>query len=233
MEGISLGYVVTLAAADAVNPCALAVLTVILVSIIAHNPENKNKVLWAGLAFALAILIMYPIYGLVIIKSFQMVNDTITWVRPFLYKGLGGLAIILGGFQIKDFFHYKPGGFATEMPVSWRPYFVKTVRKITSPIGAFFIGLFVTVFLLPCTVGPYIILGGALSVMEMAKAVPLLVLYNLIFVSPVFVITGAVYLGLSQVREVQQWKEKYVRILHLCAGLIIGGFGVAMIAGWV
>ena len=86
MDGISIGYVVTLAVADAVNPCAFAVLTIILVSIIAHNPDNKSQVLWSGLAFALAILIMYPIYGLVIIKSFQMVNDTVTWFARFCIK---------------------------------------------------------------------------------------------------------------------------------------------------
>jgi len=232
MEGISIGYVVTLALADAVNPCEFAVLTVILVSIIAHNPGKKADVLWAGMAFGLAVFIMYIIYGLFIIKSFQMV-DAITSVRPFLYKGLGVMAVLLGILQIKDFFFYKEGGFATEMPVSWRPYFVRTVRKITSPIGAFFIGLFVTVFLLPCTIGPYMILGGALSVMETVKVMPMLILYNLIFIAPVFIITGVVYMGLSQVREVQAWKEKYIRVLHLLAGLIIGGFGTAMIAGWV
>lgn len=232
MDGISIGYVVSLAVADAVNPCEFAVLSIILVSIISHNKGDKSQVLWAGLAFGLAVFIMYLLYGVFIIKSFQAINESLTGVKFYLYKGLGGMAVLLGGFQIKDFFFYKEGGFATEMPVSWRPYFVKTVRKITSPAGAFFIGLFVTVFLLPCTIGPYIILGGALSVMDIIQTLPMLILYNLIFVSPVFIITAIVYMGMTQVRDVQAWKEKHIRILHLISGLIIGGFGVAMIAGW-
>ncbi|MFP4097279.1 MAG: cytochrome c biogenesis CcdA family protein [Alphaproteobacteria bacterium] len=232
MDGLSVSQVIALAVADAVNPCEFAVLTIILVSITAHNPDKKEKVLWAGLSFGLAVFIMYLFYGIFIIKSFQVINETLTGVRFYLYKGLGVLAILLGAFQIKDFFFYKEGGFAREMPMSWRPTFIKVARKITSPVGAFFIGLFVTVFLLPCTIGPYIILGGALSVMDIIQTLPMLILYNLIFVAPVFIITGVVYFGLSQVRDVQKWKEKYIRVFHLFAGLIIGGFGIAMLVGW-
>lgn len=232
MDHISIGKVVALAIADAVNPCAFAVLTMILVSIIAYNPNKKANIVWAGLAFALAVFVMYMIYGIFIIKSFQMV-DAITSVRPILYKVLGVLALLLGGLQIKDYFIYKEGTLATEMPMSWRPNVKKLISKITSPLGAFGVGIFVTLFLLPCTIGPYIILGGMLSVMEIVKTLPLLILYNLIFISPIFIITGVVYFGMSKVEDIQNWKDKHIRIMHLIAGLIIGGIGVAMIGGWV
>ena len=232
MDQISIGKVVALAIADAVNPCEFAVLTMILISIIAYNPNKRRDVIWGGLAFGSAVFIMYMIYGVFIIKSFQMMG-TITAVRPFLYKGLGGLALILGSLQIKDFFSYEEGQLTTEMPMSWRPKLKRLIGKVTSPLGAFGIGLFVTVFLLPCTIGPYIILGGMLSVMDIIKTLPMLVLYNLIFVAPIFIITGIVYLGFSQVEDVQDWKDKNIRILHLIAGLIIFGIGVAMLAGLV
>ncbi len=232
MDQISIGKVVALAIADAVNPCEFAVLTMILISIIAYNPNKRRDVIWGGLAFGSAVFIMYMIYGVFIIKSFQMMG-TITAVRPFLYKGLGGLALILGSLQIKDFFSYEEGQLTTEMPMSWRPKLKRLIGKVTSPLGAFGIGLFVTVFLLPCTIGPYIILGGMLSVMDIIKTLPMLVLHNLIFVAPIFIITGIVYLGFSQVEDVQDWKDKNIRILHLIAGLIIFGIGVAMLAGLV
>ena len=232
MDHISIGKVVALAIADAVNPCAFAVLTMILVSIIAYNPNKKANIVWEGLAFALPVFVMYMIYGIFIIKSFQMV-DAITSVRPILYKVLGVLALLLGGLQIKDYFIYKEGTLATEMPMSWRPNVKKLISKITSPLGAFGVGIFVTLFLLPCTIGPYIILGGMLSVMEIVKTLPLLILYNLIFISPIFIITGVVYFGMSKVEDIQNWKDKHIRIMHLIAGLIIGGIGVAMIGGWV
>ncbi len=232
MEEVSLGKVVSLALVDAVNPCEFAVLTMLLVSIIAYNPHKKVNIIWAGLSFSLAVFIMYLIYGLFIIKSFQLVQG-ITWVRPFLYKGLGIVALILGGLQVKDFFAYKVGSFGTEMPTSWRPKVKALIGKVTSPAGAFIVGLLVTLFLLPCTIGPYIILGGLLSVMEIIQTLPKLLLYNAIFISPMLLITLVVYLGLSRVEDVQDWKDKNIRYLHLIAGLIIFGLGVAMIGEWI
>ncbi len=232
MEEISLTKVVSLALADAVNPCEFAVLTMLLVAIMAYNPHKKINIVWAGLSFSLAVFIMYLIYGLFIIKSFQLVQG-ITLVRPFLYKGLGAVAVILGLLQIKDFFAYKVGSFSTEMPVSWRPKVKALIAKVTSPAGAFVVGLLVTLFLLPCTIGPYIILGGLLSVMEIVKTLPTLLLYNVIFISPMLLITFAVYLGLSRVEDVQNWKDKNIRYLHLIAGLLILGIGVAMIGEWI
>ena len=64
-EALSLSYILFLAAVDAVNPCALAVLTLILIGILTHDPEKKKKILLAGLAFTLAIYITYFIYGLI------------------------------------------------------------------------------------------------------------------------------------------------------------------------
>lgn len=231
-ETISIGNVITLALADAVNPCAFAVLTMLLVAIIAYNPDKRSNIIWAGLAFSLAVFVMYMIYGLFIIKSFQMVQ-TITAIRPILYKALGAIAVLLGLLQIKDFVHYKEGNIATEMPISWRPKAQKIISGVTSPAGAFGVGLFVTLFLLPCTIGPYVILGGMLSIMEIVKTLPLLFLYNAIFIFPMLAITLIVYFGLSKVEDVQEWKDKNIRILHLIAGGLIMLIGLAMIFGWI
>lgn len=232
MEEISLGKVITLAVVDAVNPCEFAVLTMLLISIIAYNPHKRKNIILAGLAFGASVFIMYLAYGLFIIKSFQMVQ-TITAVRPVLYKVLGVIAIILGILQLKDFIAYKIGSFSTEMPMSWRPKVKNIIARITSPWGAFGIGALVTIFLLPCTIGPYIILGGMLSFMEIVKTLPMLFLYNAIFIAPILIITAIVYFGLRKVEDVQDWKDKNIRALHLIAGLLIFGLGVAMLGGWV
>jgi cytochrome c biogenesis protein CcdA len=231
MEGLTLTKVISLAVVDAINPCALAVLTMMLLSIITYNPKNKKNILLAGLAFTISVFVMYLFYGLVIIKSFQLVQS-ITNIRLVLYKVVGSGAILLGILQMKDFISYKVGGFGTEMPVSMRPKVKKVINKITSPAGAFAIGLFVTVFLLPCTIGPYIILGGILSPMEILKTMPMLLLYNFIFVLPMLLITVIVYFGISKVEDVSSWKDKNIRILHLFSGLIILLLGIAMVMGW-
>ena len=207
---LTLVKLVSLAAVDAINPCALAVLTLMLIAILTYNPKKKRNVLLAGFAFTVSVFVMYLFYGVIIVKFFQVVQ-TLTSVRLWLYKILGVGAIILGILNIKDFIKYKPGGFGTEMPLSLRPKVKKIISKVTSPKGAFGVGIFVTIFLLPCTIGPYVIAGGILSVFELINILPLLLLYNIIFVMPMVAITLIIYAGFAKVENVSEWKEKNIK----------------------
>ncbi len=229
---LTIAKLISLAAVDAVNPCALAVLTLMLIAILTYNPKEKKNVLFAGLAFTLSVFIIYLFYGLILVKFFQIIQ-VITSIRLLLYQLLGLAAILLGILQIKDFIKYKPGGFLTEMPLGWRPKVKKIISKITSPRGAFLVGAFVTVFLLPCTIGPYVIASGILSALELFKTLPWLLLYNAIFVSPMLGITLIVYFGIAKVEDISGWKERNIRYLHLIAGLIIFFLGIGMVLGLV
>jgi len=231
-EKLSVSKILALAAVDAINPCALAVLALLLIAIITYNPDKKRKVLQAGLAFTFSVFIMYLFYGLIIIKSFQLVQ-AISLIRVWLYKILGIAAILFGILNIKDFFHYKPGGIATEMPISMRPALKKILSRVTSPKGAFLVGLLVTVFLLPCTIGPYVIAGGILSTLEFFKTIPWLLIYNFVFVLPMVLITLLVYWEMTKVEDISGWKDKNIKWLHLVAGIIILGLGIAMLFGLV
>ena len=51
MVDLTWPVVVSLAVADSINPCDLAILFMILVSIMIYNPNKKSKVLLAGFAF--------------------------------------------------------------------------------------------------------------------------------------------------------------------------------------
>ncbi len=231
-RALTLSKILSLATVDAINPCALAVLALMLITILTYNPNNKRKILLAGLAFVCSVFIMYLFYGLVIIKFFQLIQ-ALTSVRLWLYGALGFLAIVLGILNIKDFLKYKPGGLGTEMPMFLRPKVKKIISRVTSPAGAFVVGALVTVFLLPCTIGPYVICGGILSTLGLLKSLPWLLFYNLIFVLPMLIITIIVYLGVARVENVSDWKDKNIRYLHLISGIIILLLGLAMVLGWV
>jgi len=228
---ITLIRIITLALADAINPCALAVMTMILISILLTNPGKKHKVLLGGLAFTLAVFIGYFFYGLIIIQLFKSFIEFTSLIYPYLTKGLAVLAILLGIFNIKDFVKYRPGGLATEMPLKFRPRVKQLIKKITSPTGAFFIGIFVTLFLLPCTIGPYIIASGSLSALGFIKTIPWLFLYNLIFIIPMLAITIIIYKGISTTEKVHGWKEKNIKYIHLITGLLLVGLGIAIFTG--
>ncbi len=235
-ETVTLGRVISLGLADSVNPCALSVLALVLISIITYNPGSRKKVLLAGLSFILAVLVMYILYGFLIIKAFEVVNS-ITSIREFMYGKLGmnfilGIAaIILGVLGLKDFFSYKPGRIGTEMPLFLRPKANKLISKVTSPIAAFVVGLFVTLFLLPCTIGPYVILGGLLANDGFIKALPSLILYNVIFILPMLATVILVYIGTKKAEDVKDWKDKNIRYMHLVAGVLLLLIGILMVLG--
>jgi len=229
---LTLLKIASLAVVDAINPCAFAVLLLMLTTILVYSPGNRRNLLLVGLAFITSIFVMYFTYGLVIIKFFQVIQ-ALTPAKFWLFKILGGVAIIFGVLNIWDFIKYRPGRLGTEMPLFLRPKVRKIISRVTSPKGAFLVGVFVTIFLLPCTIGPYIIAAGILSVSGMLENIPLLLLYNLIFVLPMLIIVGSVYQGLRKVEDVSSWKERNIRKLHLVAGVIILGLGVAMCLGLV
>jgi cytochrome c biogenesis protein CcdA len=117
-----------------------------------------------------------------------------------------------------------------EVPMSWRPRLKALINSVTSVPGAFFVGFAVSLFLLPCTSGPYIVILGLLAhTTTKGYALELLALYNLIFVSPMILITGAVYFGFTTTEKAEEWRTKKLKVLHLIAGLIILGLGVVML----
>jgi cytochrome c biogenesis protein CcdA len=225
--------VVWLAIIDAVNPCVYAMVVLILLAIITRDPKNRRGVLLAGLAFSLAVFLIYFIYGAIIILFFQSIQQFFGAVKPFVYASVAVLAIILGIINIRDFFSYAPGRMGSEMPIMFRPKVKKIISRVTSPGGAFAAGAFVTLFLLPCTAGPYVILGGILSSMQIVSTLPWLLFYNLIFVLPIVILTVVVYSGFSSVEKVSGWREQNIRYLHLVEGILILVIGILMLFGWL
>lgn len=231
MPALTLPTVLALAAADAVNPCELAVLTLALIAILTRYPRERKKVLQVGFSFTAAIFIMYLVYGMLLINIFKGLAGIET-LKFWLYRGLGVLGIVLGAFNIKDYFAYGAGGLVTEVPRKWRPRMKDLIAGITSPKGAFIVGILVALFLTPCTMGPYFICCGILP-SAMLQALPWLLLYNLIFVLPMIAITLIIYFGFTTVDSVYGWREKNIRLLHLIAGILIAAIGLALLIGWL
>ncbi|HLD54716.1 MAG TPA: hypothetical protein VJB35_00505 [Candidatus Nanoarchaeia archaeon] len=222
-----------LALADSINPCAIAVLTMILMSILIKNPGKKEKVLYAGLSFILAVYVGYLFYGIIIVQFFKSFAEVLRDNSSFVFNGLAIFSMIIGALNIKDYFLYKKGGIATEMPIFLRPKVKKIIDDITSPFGAFFTGFLITLFLLPCTIGPYIVASGLLADKIFLIAIFWLLYYNLVFVLPMLIIVGIIYFGFVKVDEVSGWKESNIRLLHLIAGVLLFVVGFSLLIGWL
>ncbi|MFZ5955432.1 MAG: cytochrome c biogenesis CcdA family protein [Nanoarchaeota archaeon] len=231
---VNLLTIVSLALVDAVNPCALAVMAMVLMAILLHDPKKRKDVLLGGFLFSLAVFILYFLYGLILVQFFShLIPESTGHIANYIFKGFGIFAIVLGVLNFKDFLNYKPGGFATEMPIKFRPKVKALIKTITSPKGAFFVGLLVTLFLLPCTMGPYIIASGQISNLSFWQASKWLLFYNLIFILPMILITIIIYFGLTTVENVSGWKEKNIRYLHLIESIILISLGIAMFTGLI
>jgi cytochrome c biogenesis protein CcdA len=231
MTDFTIGYILSLAFLDAINPCALAVIAMVLMKLLLKDPANKKQVLFGGLFFTIAVFILYFIYGILMVVFFSSALPETGNFANYVFKGFGMFAIILGLFNLKDFLKYNPGGFMTEMPLFLRPRVKSIIGKINSSIGAFIIGLFVTLFLLPCTIGPYIIASGKLSSLNFLSTLPWLFVYNLVFILPMLGITFLIYLGVTTVENISGWKENNIRYLHLIEGIILMILGILMFTG--
>ncbi|MDD1668776.1 MAG: hypothetical protein LUO97_03145 [Methanomicrobiales archaeon] len=229
---LTAGKIIALAAVNAINPCALAVLVVILLAIITQNPGRREQILLAGMAFALSIFIFYLAYGLILVTLLATVREA-TSLQPIITRGLGLVSIIIGIFHIREY--QAPGGalVGTGIPTGWKPRLGEALNTITSPWGAFVVGGLVTLFLLPCNIGPYIIGCGILAVYGPVVALPYLLLYNLIFILPMLAITLVVYLGVARIGDVQGWRGENIGKFHLVSGLIILAFGVLLLFGLI
>ena len=224
-QDLTLAAVIVGSLVDAINPCEFAVLIILMTTILATG--NSRKTLLTGLAFSASIFISYFLMGLGFYKALSLGS-----VSGWFFQIIGWLAILLGLFNLKDYFWYGKG-FLMEVPLSWRPRLKNLIHSVTSPGGAFAIGFLVSLFLLPCTSGPYIVILGMLAKNTLdIQAVLYLLLYNLIFVSPMILISLAVYKGFDPTKA-EEIRQKRLKTLHLITGIIMLAMGVIIINGWI
>lgn len=230
IEHLTIPAVIGAAFVDAINPCAFAVLIILMT--VALSIADKKRALLFGLAFTLSIYISYFLMGLGLFTAIQA-----TGISHKFYFIVAILAIVIGLLNIKDYFWYGKG-LLMEIPLSWRPKLKKIIHSVTSPLGAFFIGFGVSLFELPCTGGPYIVILGLLA-KEVTRNIGILylLLYNLIFVSPLILLILVIHKGLSTTEQLEKIRQKRIKLLHLIAGIIMLLIATAMIFalvfGWV
>jgi len=225
--------ITVLALLDSINPCAIAIMAMILIEILINNPQKKRHILYGGLAFVSAIFIGYLVYALVLIQLFSFIAEFLRSNAIYIYYAFGIIAMVIGALHIKDFLMYKKGSFGTEMPLFMRPKVKKIIKEVTSVKGAFITGFVVTFFLLPCTSGPLLVAAALLSKFGLIGSLPMTLWYDLVFVLPMLVITAIIFFGISEVDDVSSWKDRNVRILHFAAGILMFLVGIAILIGWI
>jgi cytochrome c biogenesis protein CcdA len=211
---LTLPVLVGAAIVDSINPCTIAVM-VLLIGAVLYS-KGKKQALVSGLLFAFTIFVMYILYGFGIMHAIT----TLELTRVF-YMIVTAAAFILAIMEVRAFVDYKPGMMAVEMPMFLRPHAKKVTSEATSPLGVIVAAIFCSLFLIPCSSGPYLIVLGMIAKAATLQTVSYLLLYNFIFVLPMLIITVLIFFGKTTVEKVGKAKDKYIRYIHLVSGIIL------------
>ena len=205
----ALSLTVSLSLADSVNPCTIYLYTILLIaasiaSISVEKKVNYKRVVAVGLAFALAVLLGYLLLGLGLITFVSSLPKIF-----FTAVGVGfGLWVIYSALTGRE-------------RVAAKRSMVRLLPKASKNIVlSFALGLLATFTLLPCSAGPYIVFAGIASKLPLVQATALLIIYNLVFISPLIIVLTAILLGVSR-QSIRDFLVKHNRILSIIAGTLL------------
>ena len=230
VEQLTLGIVIAAALADSINPCVFGVLIFLLAYMVTVF-KNKLKMLLAGLIYTTVVYVTYLLIGIGIFAFTQSTGV----VKPF-YWVAGSIAIIAGLLEVKDYFWYGrgfslqmiPGGAEKIKKLSKIMKELETEHPFLSLGVAALLGFVVVLFEFPCTGAPYLAILALLSAGDYSSGIPMLLLYNLIFILPLFVIIALVYLGHTS-HKLEKWRKEHRGLMRLGVGLFLLAFGAYLI----
>src|SRR3989344_3287449 len=214
--------VLTTAAIDSINPCAIGVL-ILMISVILASGLSRTRMLFLGFLYVFSVFLVYLAAGLGLAYYFT----TVPLVVALYISIVVGLFIILAGIlEIKDYFWYGKW-FSLAIPAGLSKKLHSYTERISIP-GVIFLGAFVSAVELPCTGAPYLAIITLLSQNFDFTAFILLVVYNIIFVSPLIIILCLVALGVG-VHHIQAWKQEARGYMRLSIGLLLVALGWLLI----
>jgi len=119
-----------------------------------------------------------------------------------------------------------------KIPESKKPLLESYIKKASVPAAAI-LGFLVSAFELPCTGGIYLAILGLLAGSSKNTAnILYLLLYNLIFVLPLFVILAVVSLDVAP-EKLESLRVEKRKWLKLVMGLVMVGVGLIVLMGAV
>lgn len=229
-DQLTIGIVLAAAAADSINPCVFGVL-IFLIAFMTRLFKSARMMLLGGFLYAAVVYATYLLLGFGILKL--ALN---TGLAAFFYWCAAIIAIVAGLLEIKDYFWYGKGFSLQIIPggAARIKYYTSKIEKLEGRHPALLLativalGVFVVLVELPCTGAPYLAILGLLSQGEFAAAVPLLLLYNFVFIVPLFVIIGVAYFGRTS-EELERWRHEHRGLMRLGIGLFLLALGLYMI----
>ena len=228
-DTLTIGLLIGAALADSINPCVLGVL-IFLLLFLTRTFKSRNKMLVCGLCYSAVVYATYLLLGFGILHI-----AFLTGFSSIFYWLAAGVAIIAGLLEIKDYFWYGRGFTLQMIPGAGdrlKRYTAK-IEQLTNEhfgwtlLAILLLGVFVVLVELPCTGAPYFAILALLAQGAYSEAIPLLLLYNFVFILPLLVVLGVAYVG--QAEKLEQWRMRHRGTMRLIIGLFLVGLGIYMI----
>jgi len=201
-----LPIIISAAAVDAINPCELNVL-VILLSFVLFKMGEK-AVLKTGLAFSSAIFIIYLVMGLGLLRGLTYIPQ----IKYIIFL----ITFTLGTLHILAFL----GKNVRQIPKIFEIWIVSRLKQAVNPKTAFVAGIITAFLLLPCTSGPYILILNLLSEnMSFLDGLILLLIYHAIITSPFIIITVCIHTLTITTTRLKRWSLAYQKWITLISGV--------------
>lgn len=214
--------VLVTAAIDSINPCAIGVL-ILMMSVVIAGGGTIRRMLTLGFVYCFSVFTVYLAAGLGLVYFLGRIPLVVT---EYLSISVGLLVVFAGILEIKDYFWYGRG-FSLAIPASMAKK-IEGFASRTTIWGVALLGGFVSVVELPCTGAPYLAIITILAQYFDWKAFMLLVLYNIIFVSPLIVILLMVASG-KKIQEIKGWKQDNRGFMRLAIGILLVGLSWLLI----
>jgi cytochrome c biogenesis protein CcdA len=215
--------VVIPALADSLNPCALSVLILLLLSI--ASAENRRRILLIGGSYIAAVFLFHLLMGIGIFSVVSLSG----YSKLFSLLG-AAVAVVLGIITLGEVIKNKET-FLLSVPAAGKGILLHYTR-ISSLPAAFILGILAGLLGFSCTGGIYIsILALMGREVTLTAGLPYLILYNLIFILPLVVVTLFVAYGVSP-EKADTWRTDNRRVLRLVIGIIMVALGLVIILGW-
>ena len=221
---LTMPLVIGCAIVDSINPCGLAVLVFLLITMTAAG--SRKRTLLVGGAYIFAMFLFHLLVGIGLFSIFTQSGYSKT------FSIIGGLiAILFGLINIADLIRNKETFFLS-IPESRKKILGDYTRMATLP-AAFILGILAGILGFTCTGGIYIsILGLMGQGLTFSTGFMWLLLYNLVFILPLIGITLLVAYGVPPERA-DLFRTSYKRPLRVIISVVLIALGVIILLGWM
>lgn len=221
---------IVLGGLDSLNPCAFFIL-IFLLNLLIYARSRKRMMLVGGV-FILFSGLFYFVFMFLLFNAFFLTREHVGIITLIA----GGLALVLGIINIKDFFWFKKGA-SLSIPEEKKPGLFKQMRELVKTpqlplaiMGTVVLATTVNFYELLCTLGLPLVFTQQLALYDLA---PLdyylyIFLYNVVYVIPLIVIVLIFVITLGR-RKLSEW---HGQVLKLMTGIMLSSFGVLFLVDY-